>query len=246
MEFKNAPPKEKRYFLYVLGVIAFTISLIFIFFRYEDFSRIIDFVSTAVMPFLCGMIVAFILNAFVNLFEKTIFAPLNRRFAQGKIWNKIRRPITLVLSFMVLLSVVALIMFFIIPELIKSGEMFAKTASKTLPGYMATAGGWINDTIIRYNLNIDLKTIQDLFFGNFNWGTILANLSKVTTDILGSVVVATVNVATGVFTVVMSLIYSAYFLAGKEKLIRTFKRLLYAYSTKKIANRISMFLTVSN
>jgi predicted PurR-regulated permease PerM len=57
---------------------------------------------------------------------------------------------------------------------------------------------------------------------------------------------ATVNVASGVFTLIMSLIYSVYFLAGKEKLIRNFKRLLYAFCSRRTANRISMFLTVSN
>ncbi len=70
-EIKSATKKEKRVFLYVLGVIAFTIFVIFVFFRYEDFAKIIGMVANAVMPFLCGLVVAFILNAFVNLFEGT-------------------------------------------------------------------------------------------------------------------------------------------------------------------------------
>lgn len=246
IELKNAPPREKRYFLYVLGVIAFTVTLIFIFFRYNDFAHVVGIVANAVMPFLCGLIVAFILNAFVNLFENILFKPINRRFSEGKVWNKIRRPITLVLSYMILLALLALILFFIIPELIKSGELFAQTASKTVPGYMDTFSKWVTETVNRYNLNIDVKAVQDLFFGNFNLSSIFSNLSKVTADLLTSLVTATVNLASGIFTVIMSLIYSAYFLSGKEKLGHTFKKVLYAYTPRKIANRISMFLSVSN
>lgn len=245
LELKNAP-KERRYFLYALGVIAFTVALIFVFFRYNDFANIIGMVSNAVMPFLCGIIVAFILNAFVILFEKHLFSPLNRRFEQGKVWNKIRRPITLVLSYMILIALVSLIVFFIIPELVKSGELFAQTASKTVPGYVNDFSKWINETVQRYDLNIDIKAVQDLFFKNFNLSAIFTDLSKATSDILGSIVSATVNLASGIFTVIMSLIYSAYFLSDKEKLVLTFKKLLYAYVPRRSANRFAMFLTVSN
>lgn len=245
-EIRKAPRKEKRIFIYVLGAIAFTVGIIFVCFRFEDFATIFGMISNAVMPFLCGMIVAFILNAFVNLFEKKLFAPLNRRFAEGKIWNRIQRPITLILSYLVVSLVVGVIFFFIIPELIKSGELFADTASKTVPVYLNQFSTWINDTVVRMGLDIDVKALQSGFLGNFNWGAILENATKFTSDILSGIVSATVNVASGVFTLVMSLIYSAYFLAGKEKLIRTFKRILYAFFSRRVANRVSMFLTVSN
>lgn len=245
-EMKNAPRKEKRIFYYVLGAIAFTVLIIFICFRFKDFSSIFQTISNAVMPFLCGMIVAYILNAFVNLFEKVIFAPLNRRFAQGKIWNKIQRPITLVLSYLIVFLVIGLIFFFIIPELIKSGELFADTASKTVPVYLNQFSAWLNDTATRFGMDVDVKSMQANFLGNFNWGAILENATKFTSDILSGIVSATVNVASGVFTVIMSFIFSVYFLGGKEKHIKTFKRLLYAFTSRRMANRISMFLTVSN
>ncbi|MFI3207417.1 MAG: AI-2E family transporter, partial [Clostridia bacterium] len=67
-----------------------------------------------------------------------------------------------------------------------------------------------------------------------------------TTDIVLAIISATVNVASVIFTVVLSLIFSVYFLSGKENLIMTQKKLLYAYTPRRHANRISMFLSLSN
>ena len=245
-EIKSATKKEKRIFLYVLGVIAFTIFVIFVFFRYEDFAKIIGMVANAVMPFLCGLVVAFILNAFVNLFENIIFAPINRRCENGKVWNKIKRPITMVISYLIVFAVIAVICFFIIPEVIRSCELFGETASKTLPIYIANITKVLDNMAERFSLGIDVNSIQQTLFGAFNWGTIIENATKVTTDILSGIVAATFSVASGVFTLVMSVIYSAYFLAGKESLIKTGKRVLYAFTPKSVANKVSMFLTVSN
>lgn len=245
-ELRRAPKKEKRIFLYVLGAIAFTVIIIFIFFRFESFFSIFNVIINAVMPFLSGLIVAFILNAFVNLFENIIFKPLNIRFEEGRIWNRIRRPITLVLSYLVLFAVVSVIIFYIIPELIKSGELFAENASKTLPGYINNISSWFSGVMASFNLDPDINNVLNKFFQSFNWANMLENATKFTSDIFGGLLSATMNVASGVFTVIMSFIYSAYFLSGKEGLIKTAKKLLYAFTSRRTANRVSTFFAVSN
>lgn len=245
-ELRRAPKKEKRIFLYVLGAIAFTVIIIFIFFRFESFFSIFNVIINAVMPFLSGLIVAFILNAFVNLFENIIFKPLNIRFEEGRIWNRIRRPITLVLSYLVLFAVVSVIIFYIIPELIKSGELFAENASKTLPGYINNVSSWFSSVMASFNLDPDINNVLNKFFQSFNWANMLENATKFTSDIFGGLLSATMNVASGVFTVIMSFIYSAYFLSGKEGLIKTAKKLLYAFTSRRTANRVSTFFAVSN
>ena len=59
-----------------------------------------------------------------------------------------------------------------------------------------------------------------------------------TTDVVGSVANATVGVASGIFTFVMSLIFSVYMLYRKEKLFRNLKRVLYAFLPAKRAQQV--------
>lgn len=56
--------------------------------------------------------------------------------------------------------------------------------------------------------------------------------------LVGSVANATVGVASGIFTFVMSLIFSVYMLYSKEKLIRNLKRVLYAFLPAKRAQQV--------
>ena len=245
-ELKNAPIKEKRNLIYVASGIVFALVLVFVFFKYEVFFNIIGFIYNAFAPFFTGLVIAFILNAFVNMFEKKVFAPLNRRFAEGKIWNSIRRPLTLVLSYAVVIAIITLLLFFIIPEFLRSLENFVQTASNTVPEYVETADKFVRGFVADNNINIDLQSIYNKLFAALQWSTILDNLSKLMSNIVPKVFNVAVSLASGIFTLVLAIIYSIYFLVGKEKLILGVKKTIYAVFKKNTANRISMVMRLSN
>lgn len=245
-ELRNAPVKEKRNLIYVAGGIVFAFFLIFVIFKYESLVKIVNFVYEAFSPFLTGLVIAFILNAFVNMFEKRIFAPLNRKFAEGRIWNKIRRPITLILSYVLVIAIITLLLFFIIPEFTRSLENFITSASETVPGYIETADKFIRSFIAENEFNVDLQAVYDKVSANLQWDVILDKLTKIMSNIAPKVVNMAVSVASGIFTVVLAIIYSIYFLVGKEKLIMASKKSLYAIFKKGTANKISMVMRLSN
>ncbi len=245
-ELRNAPIKEKRNLIYVASGIVFALFLVFVIFRYEILFKIIEFIYNAFSPFLTGLVIAFILNAFVNMFEKKLFAPLNRRFAEGKVWNAIRRPLTLVLSYVLVIAIITLLLFFIIPEFLKSLENFVQTASDTVPGYVETADKFIRGFVTENNINIDLQSIYNKLFAGLQWSSILDNLSKFMSNIVPKVLNVAVSFASGIVTLVLAIIYSVYFLVGKEKLILAVKRIIYAVFKRNTANRISMVMRLSN
>ena len=245
-ELRNAPVKEKRNLIYVAGGIVFAFFLVFVIFKYEVLFKIIRFVYDAFSPFLTGLVIAFILNAFVNMFENRIFAPLNRRFADGRIWNKLRRPITLILSYVLVFAIITLLLFFIIPEFTRSLENFIQSAGDTVPGYIETADKFVREFIAENEFNVDLQAVYNKISANLQWDVILDKLTKLMSNIAPKVVNMAVNVASGIFTVVLAVIYSIYFLVGKEKLIMAAKKSIYAIFKKNTANKISMVLRLSN
>ncbi len=238
--------KEKRYVLYATIAITFTVFLIFIFFQFENFSIVISTIATAFTPFFSGLVLAFILNTFVKGIDQVIFKGINKRFEKGKIWNKIKKPITLVLAYLFAFAVLGIILFLIIPELTVSIQSFVQTASETLPGYVENIFVWLDNTLKSLNLNIDIYELQNTLLNTFNWSSLLTEITSAATDILASILAATFNIVSIVFSVLMSLIYSVYFLADKESLTVLFKKVMYAYTPKKAADKISLFLAVAN
>lgn len=237
---------NKTVFQRVLAIITFTISLVFVFFNFDQFASIMKTVFNAINPFVSGMVLAFILNTIVNFFENKAFKKVNKKFENGKIWNKLRRPITIIISLFVLFAVICFILFFIIPELINSITSFATTASKTLPVYLQEFALSLEVFVANHDLNIDIEAIQDMFFANFSVSSIFSNFSKLSTDFLNSVVSATVSFASVVVSIFLIIVYAVYFLAGKERLIASFKKLIYTFLPRRKANTFSMLLSFSN
>lgn len=245
-ERKDTHDRIKHLFPYVLGTIAFALIFVFILFKFDSLSYVCGEIANAIAPFTSGLIVAFVLNTIVNLFENHIFAPLNRKFSNGKIWNKIQRPITLLISYLTIFALLSVIIFFIIPEFAASCEAFAQTASRTFPGYIDNALKWVDNVVTNMNMDIDMAAVEKTISSFLNMNVIIEHVTSVISQVFPKIISATVNVASGIFAVVMSLIFSAYFLAGKENLIMFCKRVLYAFTSRKTANRVSMFMSVSN
>ncbi|MBE6732337.1 MAG: AI-2E family transporter [Ruminococcaceae bacterium] len=238
---------QKKTLVRFFAVLAVTVFIVFLFFRFDSVMATLNIILDAAMPFLCGLAFAFVLNVFVNLFEKHIFKYFNKKFEKGKIWNKIKRPICLVLSYLVIALFITLIALFIIPELILSVEGYIETAKTTLPVYFTNIAKWVVNFVNDLNISVDINaTLNEWVTGKFDWSGILEEVSKFTSDMITKLVSATVNLASGIFTFVMALIYSVYFLSGKEKLIHSFKKVLYAFIPRKPANKICLFLSVSN
>jgi predicted PurR-regulated permease PerM len=245
-DLKYAPPKEKRIVDYVIFILIFAVILISIFFQFDSFSSAVSRIWNAVLPFFTGLIFAFVLNTIVNLFQNHVFKGINEKCKDGKIWNKIRRPITLIIAYLFVIALICLIVFFIIPELVKSGKKLAVNAANDGPVYYNQLITWVTDTVNKLNINIDIDTIKETFFKNFSITKIIDDATSYTSNILSSVITATVNIASFVFVTVMSIIYSVYFLTGKNKLVKGWQKVVYAFIPQKWADRLTLFLKVCN
>lgn len=226
--------------------ITFAVLLVFIFFKQTEFGLIIKVIDNAFRPFIMGLCFAFILNVFVNMFEKKVFKQVNIKLKDSKVWNSLQRPITLILSYLMVAGLIYFIILVIVPELQRSIETFIETSSTTVPVYANNFVTWINQVVIDYELDIDVLAIRDTVANNFSWSTIIDNATKIGTDILSGVFTATINIASFVISLFMVIIYSAYFLLGKERICGACKKMIYAFLPRKVSNNVSMFLSISN
>ncbi len=194
--------------------------------------------STA-SPAIYGIVLAYILNVFVHFFEDIAFRPFQK--CKSPVWKKLKRPLSILLAYMVVLGVILFITCFIIPGLIESMSTIAETAQETVPVYVNTAVKWVNGFAAKY----DLAFLQD-FLKSFNWSSLFTNVTRVTTDFLASLMNVTFNVASGIFSAIMSFIFSIYMLFGKEKLLKSIRATLLAFLPYSAAKRISRVGALSN
>ncbi len=190
-------------------------------------------------PVICGFVLAYVLNVFVHLFEDFAFRPF--RNSTSKVWNKLKRPLAVILAYLVVLGLILFISLFIIPELIQSMAVLGDTLRETVPGIVDSTMRWVTN----FAQKNDLTFVQE-FLKSFNWGSLFSDATKMASDFVGSLVNVTFNVANGVFIFLMGFIFSIYMLFGKEKLLQGIKASLLAYLPKESVRKVSRVTTLAN
>ena len=87
----------------------------------QNLYRFSDFVNTIVgifEPIVLGLAFAFVLNVLMRQVETRLFAPLNRRYTKN--WPKVRRPLSILISLLIVIGVIALILLIVVPELVRT------------------------------------------------------------------------------------------------------------------------------
>lgn len=215
----------ERVFLLVLAA-ALTVLVI----RFDTVMGWLRLAGDALAPVVCGLVMAFVLNVFVHLFEGFVFRPFDK--VQNKVWQKVRYPLAVVLAYLVVLVVLLFLFGFIVPGIVESLTVLAETLQRTLPATV----GIVVQRATRFANEHDLDFLVDLI-RQFNWSSALSRLTEVTTNLLGTVLSVTSLLASGLVTAIMGFFFSVYMLFGKEKLLRGVKDALKAFLPPESAKK---------
>lgn len=226
-EWIDDPKFSQKTIKAAMLLVTFTVALIYIVFHLEQAGSFLSTLFSLFSPFLLGIAVAFVLNVLLKLFEDRIFGFLKRK--NSKIWRKCGRGICVLFSFIAVFLILGGIIFFVVPELANSIQIL----TAAIPSYVVTFTNWLNEVLTKFDLDQLKETVMQI-----DWTSFLTQASQVTTDLVGSVATATMGVASGVLTFVMSLIFAVYMLFSKEKLIKNLKRVLYAFLPPKRAQKV--------
>ena len=222
--------KSKRDILFIITYVALII------FGLVNFGKIIKALSYVInifSPFIIGTILAFILNVLVNFIERKILGKVKNT----KGWNKAKRPISIVVSLVLVIVIIVFVMNLLIPQLKNSVSLF----TDTLPEY--------KEDVVRIMNRFDMEesTINTV-------SEYLDNFSKVITDYIKGnskdVISMTTEFASSIFGIVssavISIVFAIYIIAQKETLVRQMDKIMHAYLKPKIIDKIYEIFLLAN
>lgn len=219
----------------IMQLILFTIIVIFAFINISYLWTFIKYIIAIFMPFIIGAMMAFVLNVLLNVVENKLFKKLNKK--NTKTWKKLKRPISLVTTFIIIIAIIALILGLIIPQLKNTVELFTENfdSYKTQSVELLEKVGIEKKTINKLNNNIE--NIQE---------EATKYISKNSDKIMQTTVGVATTVAGTVTTIVLGIVFAIYILLKKEDLTRQFKKLARAYLPEKRQTTLKEISTLSN
>lgn len=217
----------------VLLVITYVALIIFALVNFEKILKVISYVINIFSPFIIGTVLAFILNVLVNFIERKVFG----RIKESKKWNKVKRPISILISIILVILIITFVMNLLIPQLKNSLSLF----TDTLPQY--------KEDVVRIMNRFDMEDTTISKVSEY-----LDNFSKVITDYIKGnskdVISMTTEFASSIFGIVssavISIVFAIYIIAQKETLVRQFDKIMHAYVKPKIIDKVYDIVIMAN
>ena len=185
-------------------------------------------------PFILGGSIAFIINVPMKNIEKHLFK-------KNVKMQKFKRPLSYVLTLLLILGILALALVVIIPELVNTTKMLAQQ----IPIAFNAVQNWIQKNseywpmIATYieSAEIDFSSLSSKAVTLLQSGASKFFSSSV--DVIGSVI-------SGIVSFVIGIVFSVYLLFQKEKLSCQAKKILYALLPVKTADRVVSVTSLAN
>ncbi len=219
----------------IIELIIFTVVIIFAFVNIEALWSFITYIIKIFMPFIIGVMIAFVLNVLLNVVENKLFKKLNEK--NGKVWKKIKRPTSLITTFIIIIALIAFILGLLIPQLKNTATIFTENFDS-----------YKKESIkILDKIGIDDKDIKVL---NKNIEKIKGEVTSYVGDNKQEIVQTTFGVASSVVgtitSLVLGIVFAIYILLKKEDLARQSRKVLKAYLPEKKEKRIREIANLSN
>ena len=209
--------KNTRKILLIIFLSAIIFALIF---NFMGFLAFLAKLMTYVTPIIIALCIAFVLNVFLTGFETKIFKFMGK--AKHKLVRKLRRPLCLILTYLLAFGVVALVVLVIIPDI---KDTVAYIIDK-LPGFIVESREWLVTTLEGFDIptdeipEIDVNTFMD---------TVKNLISRYSTTIVDDAISITGSVLGVVSNILFGVIVSIYVLAQKEKIGAFMKRMIDSF-----------------
>lgn len=203
-----------------------------------NFSKTVVFIKwilSIASPFFIAIGIAYVLNLLMKFFEDKAFYKMD---SSKKLWvKKAKRPLSLVLSYVLTIALLAGIITFIIPDLSAS----IKTLTENIPSYASSFQTKLMEILDHFEFSdaIISKITEQ-------WSNIMNKALGVLGNMVPQIFNVTVGITSGVINFFIGLIASIYLLNSKEKLLRNLKKLLYSFVPKKQANRVMHVCKIAN
>ena len=195
-----------------------------------------NFIGDIVSPFVVGASLAFILNVPMRGFEG-----LFKRIKNFKL----RRSLSVVLTFLALGLVLTGVFLLLIPQLSATIESLIPT----LTNFVLDIENNIKSFLYNNPELLDWM-IENTDFETFDWAGLVQKLLSTVGDsvsaIVGTAVVAIGSITDAMIDFFISIVFAVYCLFQKETLARQGRKLMYAFLPEKFSDRVIEVLRLTN
>ena len=211
MEF--TPEKRKRLTRWLIGIAT---ACILIFLGVQNIGVVanaVSWVAGLIMPLILGFAFALILNVPMRFFESHIWSK-----TKNKILQNLRRPLSFVISLLLIIGILVGVVWLVIPELIEAIKVIVQGAIELINKFSA----------------MSKQDLAELPFGslllNTDWDKLLETMQTWLKDQSGTIVNTAVGTISslvgGIFDFFISFVFAVYILFSKDKLKAQAKRLV--------------------
>ena len=209
-------------------LIVFTALLVVALWKFDVVLGVLKTIWDIIFPFVLGGAIAFLTNVPMSFLEKKIFENAKKK---NKIVRKLKRPISLILTIVLVVGVIALVMFGVIPQLTRTMGNLVTSINDFIPQMQSWIGEFFHNNQEIMNLvdQIEFDPDQAIKWGISLLGNGAGNMMNTTMSAVGSIV-------SGVATFFIAFSFACYILFQKEKLHIQIRKVFFAFLPRQKAD----------
>ena len=209
-------------------LIVFTALLVVALWKFDVVLGVLKTIWDIIFPFVLGGAIAFLTNVPMSFLEKKIFENVKKK---NKIVRKLKRPISLILTIVLVVGVIALVMFGVIPQLTRTTGTLVTSINDFIPQMQSWIGEFFHNNQEIMNLvdQIEFDPDQAIKWGISLLGNGAGNMMNTTMSAVGSIV-------SGVATFFIAFSFACYILFQKEKLHIQIRKVFFAFLPRQKAD----------
>ena len=217
------------------GLLAFAIVLVWALWNYSASLHLLGGLYHMLLPFIIGGCMAFIVNVLMTKLEVYW-----RRYLKHSVVSRFERPVCLLLSLVLIIGFLAFFVLTIVPELHASMKLLVKM----LPPALAKLDAYLQQKAQELAFSPDeLAFVQAQAKEIYH--TLLNYLQNNKRLLLEQTVSATASLLEVLTNCVIGFVAAVYCLLEKHRLVRNFKRVLFAFCSKERAAYVLHVLQTS-
>lgn len=209
-------------------LIVFTALLVVALWKFDVVLDVLKTIGQIIFPFILGGAIVFVINVPMSFLEKKIFENIKK---ENKAARKLARPVSMLLTIVLVVGVIALVMIGVIPQLTKTMGSLMINITDFIPQIKIWIRDFFHDNreIMKLVDQVQFKPDQAIRWGISLLGNGAGNMMNTTVSAVGSVV-------SGLATFFIAFSFACYVLFQKEKLHVQIRKVLFAFLPKQKAD----------
>ena len=206
----------------------FTALLVVALWKFDVVLDVLKTIGQIIFPFILGGAIVFVINVPMSFLEKKIFENIKK---ENKAARKLARPVSLLLTIVLVVGVIALVMIGVIPQLTKTMGTLMINITDFIPQIKIWIRDFFHDNreIMKLVDQVQFNPDQAIRWGISLLGNGAGNMMNTTMSAVGSVV-------SGLATFFIAFSFACYVLFQKEKLHVQIRKVLFAFLPKQKAD----------